>query len=104
MGPTVTSVTFLDLLEFIGQKTVIVKIDTEGFECKVLTFICKTAVRLLSYWLLFVGPCEFWEISCQKYKHFKNWVLCSLILSFFLKLQLKDKFLFGIASFLKLTN
>jgi len=36
VGPTVTSVTFLDLLEFIGKKTVIVKIDTEGFECKIL--------------------------------------------------------------------
>ena len=36
VGPTVSSVTFLDILKFIGEKTVIVKMDTEGFECKVI--------------------------------------------------------------------
>ena len=35
VGPTVSSVTFLDLLKFTGKETVIVKMDTEGFECKV---------------------------------------------------------------------
>ena len=36
VGPTVSSVTLLDILKFIGEKTVIVKMDTEGFECKVM--------------------------------------------------------------------
>lgn len=36
VGPPVTSTTLLDLLNFINTKTVIVKLDVEGYECKVL--------------------------------------------------------------------
>merc|ERR1739838_1010533 len=36
VGPPVNTTTLLDILSFINTDTVIVKIDVEGFECKVL--------------------------------------------------------------------
>ena len=36
VGPAVTSTTLLDLLNYIDSKTVIIKMDVEGYECKVL--------------------------------------------------------------------
>jgi len=34
--PTVSSITFMDLLNFIGSRTIIAKLDAEGFECKIM--------------------------------------------------------------------
>jgi len=36
VGPQISSTTFLDLLNYINADTVIVKMDVEGYECKIL--------------------------------------------------------------------
>ena len=36
MGPAIISTTLLDLLNYINKETVIVKMDVESYECKIL--------------------------------------------------------------------
>ena len=36
MGPAIISITLLDLLNYINKETVIVKMDVESYECKIL--------------------------------------------------------------------